>query len=223
MANPNEYGTPHSTGRALLTVGVPVALLLAGAAVAASALTGDDTHEVTIPAGTVFVAALSGPVSTESHHAGDPINLEVPEAVRLEGGEVIPAGTRIQGEVVHSRDGGRMSGAPELVFRFSTMEVEGESYVIEAAPFRLRGRDDAGETAGMIAGGAAAGAIVGAVTGGDAGDAVAGAIVGSAIGTGVAIATDGDHLRLAAGQALRIRLAAPVTLKLPNPPDDATR
>ena len=72
----------------------------------------------------------------------------------------------------------------------------------------LRGKDDLVESVAEIGGGAVVGGIVGAV----AGSAVKGAVIGGVLGTGVAVATKGNQIVLPAGQQLRVRLAAPVTV-----------
>ena len=89
------------------------------------------------------------------------------------------------------------------------LEVDGQTYEISTDPFEVKGKSDATESALEIGGGA----VVGGVLRG-----AKGAIVGAAIGTGVAVATEGDQLRLGAGQRLRIRLTEPVTVQFrPRP------
>lgn len=188
-------------------------VVLAAGAVAAAVITGgdDDRREATLPAGTVIVAALDHTVSTRNSDVGDAVRLETVEPIRLDDETVLPAGGVIHGEVTHTRGGGRISGAPELTLRFTELEVDGERHRIEAQPFRIRGKSDAGESAAQIGGGAVAGGILGGVLGGGSG-ALKGAVAGAAIGTGVAIATDGDELTLPAGVRLNVTLAGPVTV-----------
>ena len=89
------------------------------------------------------------------------------------------------------------------------MEAGGRSYRIDAAPFRIKGKSDAKETAAEIGGGAVVGGIIGAV----AGDVVKGAVVGAIVGTGVAVATKGNEIVLPAGQKLVVRLNEPLTVR----------
>jgi hypothetical protein len=172
----------------------------------------DRVVEAALPAGTTFVAALERTVSTEHASVGQPVELRTTETVTIADGLVLPEGVTLKGEVTHAKGGGRIAGAPELTLRFTRLEVHGEEYRIGADPFRVRGQSGAKESALQIGGGAAAGAVVGAI----AGDVVKGAVVGAAIGTGVAVATKGDQIVLPAGQKLRIRLAEPVTVRLPR-------
>jgi len=178
--------------------------------VVAAVMTGTGKVEVTVPAGTRMIAALDQTVSTKSSDVGQRIELTTVDPIQLKDGRVLPEGVTIRGEVTHSKDGGRIAGAPELTLRFTEMEVLGEDYPIRADPFRVVGKSDLGESAAEIGGGAVVGGIVGAITG----HPVRGAAIGAVIGTGVAVATDGDDIVLPAGQRLRLRLAEPVTVKI---------
>lgn len=170
---------------------------------------GRTKREATIPDGMTLVAALTHQVSTERSHAGDNIELRTTEPIRLGGNAVIPAGVVIYGTVSEAKGGGRVAGAPELVLRFDGLEVAGNRYAISADPFRIRGKNDAVQSAAEIGGGAVAGGVLGRVIGGKGGT-VKGAVVGAVIGTGVAVGTQGDQLVLPAGQKLRIRLSSSV-------------
>jgi hypothetical protein len=189
------------TGLSIAAVGVVVAAVM----------TGTGKVELTIPTGTRMIAALDQTVSTKSSDVGQRIELTTVDPIRLKDGHVVPEGVTIRGEVTHSKDGGRIAGAPELTLRFTEMEVSGEDYAIRADPFRVRGKSDLGESAAEIGGGA----VVGGVIGPD-GASVRGAAVGAVLGTGVAVATDGDDIVLPAGQRLRLRLAESVTVEVPR-------
>jgi hypothetical protein len=187
--------------------------VLAAGTIAAMVVTGDNgaRQEATLPAGTVIIAALDRTVSTRDTRVGDAIELETTEPVHLSDERVVPAGARIYGEVTHAKGGGRIAGAPELTLRFTELEADGERYRMDTQPFRIRGKNDALESAATIGGGAVAGGILGGVLGGGSG-AVKGAVAGAAIGTGVAIATDGDDLVLPTGVKLKVALSAPLTV-----------
>ena len=162
-------------------------------------------REAMIPAGTTMVAALEHRVSTEQSHVGDNVELRTVAPIYAGGGDVIPDGVTIYGTVTEARGGGRIAGAPELALRFTDLEVDGNRYPITADQFRVRGKNDALQSAAEIGGGAVAGGVLGRVIGGKGGTAP-GAVAGAVIGTGVAVATEGDQLVLPAGQKLRIRL-----------------
>ena len=177
-------------------------------------------REATIPAGTTLVATLGESVSTESSHPGTPVSLRTMERLQLDGENALPADLAIRGEVTHAKGGGRLAGAPELTLRFHELEVEQRDYAIDAEPFRIVGKDDAGETLGEIGGGAIGGGILGGIVGGHRG-AAKGAVIGTVLGTGVAVATEGDQIVLPAGQKVRVRLTSPVTVQYrPSDSDD---
>ena len=206
----------------IMVVGLSVAAagILAAAVASDDGIFGTRRVEARLPAGTTVIASLEGRLSTEGLDAGRSVELRTRAPIPLADAPDIPAGVVIHGEVTHARGGGRIAGAPELTIRFRTMEVDGESYPITADPFRLRGKDDLKESIAEIGGGAVVGGIVGAV----AGNTVKGAVIGGVLGTGVAVATKGDQIVLPAGQRLRVRLAAPVTVRfVPVDPAEDSR
>lgn len=211
--------SPASSGRTKIMIGAGVLAVGVAALAIASNVGGPREVDATVPAGTSFVAALGSTISTENGEAGTPIRLETTDQVELADGLMILAGATIRGEVTHSKGGGRVAGAPELTLRFTQLTVNGTDYSITAEPFRLRGRNDAAQSAALIGGGGVVGGVVGAVTGAGT---VEGAVVGAVLGTGVAVATEGDQLVLPAGQKLRVRLAEPVVVRVPvlDPQED---
>jgi len=196
---------------AVLRIAVPLLVVLG---VGAAVVLGREreTRSVTIPAGTVLLAALDEGISTDRSRVGDAISLHTVSSIHAGQDATISAGLVIHGTVTEAKRGGRVAGAPVLGFQFDVLRVNGRSYFIMAEPFRVRGRSNATESALEIGGGAAAGGILGRVFGGRGGT-VKGAVAGAAIGTGVAIATTGDQLALPAGQRIRIRLRRAATLE----------
>lgn len=208
MANQEVYGKERSAP--IWPRVLAVAVILGVVGVVASAITGGTggKPKATIPAGTAIVATLQNTVSTKSSDVGDAVELKTAEPLKLDENTMIPEGIVLRGEVTHVKGGGRIAGAPELTMWFTRLEVDGEDYTIQAEPFRVKGKDDAAESALTIGGGAVVGGVVGAI----AGSAAKGALVGAVLGTGVAVATDGDDIVLPAGTKLRVRLADPVTV-----------
>jgi len=194
-----------------LRIAIPVVLGI-GVASAVVFGRGRTKREATLPAGTTLVASLQHEVSTERSKVGDGIVLRTVQPLNLGEGTVIPEGVEIRGSITEAKGGGRIAGAPQLGLRFAELVVDGDAHAISAAPFHVRGKNDAGESAIQIGGGAVAGGILGRVLGGKGGT-LKGAVAGAAIGTGVAVATKGDHLVLPAGQRLKIRLSRPVTVQ----------
>jgi len=177
--------------------------------VAAAAVSRSGLREGTIPAGTRVIAALQTTISTKSSEVGQRFSLVTKAPIRLTETADLPEGAVIQGQVTHSEGGGRIAGAPELTLRFTQLETGGRSYPISAEPFRVRGKNDALESAAEIGGGAVVGGVVGAI----AGKTVEGAVIGAVLGTGVAVATKGNQITLPPGTKLRVTIAEPVSVK----------
>ncbi|HEV8150482.1 MAG TPA: hypothetical protein VGP61_09900, partial [Gemmatimonadales bacterium] len=142
--SPSSLGTSRSRWilGALIVAGVGV--------VAAAVVSRSGLRTGTIPAGTRIVAALRSTVSTEKSKVGDQVRLVSTSPIGLSEKDSLPEGAVIQGEVTHSEGGGRIAGAPELTLRFTQLESEGRSYNISAEPFRVRGKNDAAESAAEI-------------------------------------------------------------------------
>jgi len=162
----------------------------------------------TIPAGTRLVGALQSSISTETSKVGERVKLVTTTPIKLAEKDSLPAGAAILGEVTHSEGGGRIAGAPELTLRFTRLETAARSYNLSAEPFRVRGKNDAAESAAEIGGGAVVGGVVGAI----AGHTVEGVVIGAVLGTGVAVATKGHQIVLPAGQKLRVTVLQPISV-----------
>ncbi|HEU5154783.1 MAG TPA: hypothetical protein VFU03_08655 [Gemmatimonadales bacterium] len=200
------------TGGSKLLVGI-LSLAVAGVVAAAVVTKGGRTVEATIPAGTSVVGALEHTISTANSDAGETVALKTTEPMQLSAG-ALPAGAVLHGEVTHVKGGGRIAGAPELTLRFTRLEVDGNEYPIAADPWRVKGKDDLGESVAEIGGGAVVGGVVGGIAGhGSTKGIVTGAAVGAVLGTGVAVATKGGQIVLPAGQRLKVRLADAVKVK----------
>jgi hypothetical protein len=171
-----------------------------------------EPQPVTLPAGTAIAATLVTPVSTDKNHVGDAVTLRVSEPVRAAGVVVVPAGATVHGTITHLRSAGRVKGASELTIRFTEVELAGGKRLpVTCEAFRVVQKGDGKESAAEIGGGAAVGGVLGGVIGGKD-DVLKGAAIGAAVGTGVAVATKGDQIVLAAGRSIHVRLTAPVVV-----------
>ncbi|MDT8435618.1 MAG: hypothetical protein RRA92_02575 [Gemmatimonadota bacterium] len=168
------------------------------------------------PAGTNFDVRLQQQLSTEWNRPGDGFTATLSRPVLdSEGREVIPAGARMQGEIVDVVEPDR-DGNGSMSIRFTQVVIEGESYPIDAsavAETRLQrvGSGGGGSSAGGRAvQGAITGAILGSIFGGRKGTLIgagAGAAAGAASGGG----GGGGDVRgiLVAGQQISCVLNAP--------------
>ncbi len=193
-------------------------LLTAAPGCSRNAAIAEKEQEETLVAGTTFVGALQNTIDTGKNKVGDALTVRTLQPVRVNEKTVVPAGAAIHGQVTHVDPAGRIAGGAELTLRFTELVLsDGTSYAISSAPFRLKGKGDAKESAAEIGGGAVAGGVLGGVLGGKKGIAK-GAVAGAVLGTGVAVATKGDQIVLPAGQKIKVTLTAPVAIKLKATP-----
>jgi hypothetical protein len=172
-------------------------------------------RDVTIPAGTVLPVTLRTAVASDSSRVEDPVRGSLARSVRVDGVEVLPAGTVVTGHVTEASRSARVKGRARIAFRFNQLDTPGEgghlsirTGVVARQAVATRKRD-----AAKIGGGAAGGAIIGGILGGGEG-AAKGAAIGGAAGTGVVLSTRGKEVRLAPGAALSIKLLEPVTVRM---------
>src|ERR1044072_9287647 len=113
---------PLSAGRARWIVALLFVAAVGGvAATMVSKRAG--TRMATIPAGTRITAALQDCGTTEHAGVGERWDLTSADPLPIAGGGTLPAGAAVHAEVIQTRGGGQIAGAPALTPRFN--EVEG--------------------------------------------------------------------------------------------------
>ncbi len=184
-----------------------------GSGTAAAPATAPAPVRITLPEGTVVPIRLAAGVSTESAQVGDAVRGTVATAVSVDGRVVVPEGAEVTGAVTEATRPGRVKGRAALAVRFSTLNLAGTEYALAATPVAREGQATKGEDAKKVGIAAGAGAALGAILGGGDG-AAKGAAVGAAGGTGVVLATRGEDVGLAAGEAVEVTLTAPLPVTL---------
>jgi hypothetical protein len=174
----------------------------------------------TLPLGTQVTGVLETGLSTRTSQVGDTFHARIGEAVRASDGTVIlPAGSRLEGRVVESRESSSAEEQAVLMLQIRSLVVNGETYPIQATVLETEvateARDSAQRTAATVATGAAAGAVVGRILGRDTRSTVAGAAAGAAAGAGIALTTRDGHATLAEGARITVCLDAPVVVAQP--------
>lgn len=197
--------TTAATRRGALVLPGALALLAAGTITTLTITSGAGRRAATLPAGTVFIAALDRAVSSRESQPGDPVRLATTEPVRFENATVVASGAVLHGEVTHAEQD-RLVG-PALTLHFVELEADGRRYRIESEPFRIQGTRVEVARGGSAAGGG----ILGGFLAGEPG-AAAGTLAGTVIGNGIDVPTDGNALFLPAGARLRIQLTTPVVV-----------
>jgi type IV secretory pathway VirB10-like protein len=166
---------------------------------------GDDRFGAVLPAGTRLLVELDRGVGTDRSRVGDRVSARLSDDVVVGRRVMLPAGTRVLGEVVESQRAGRF-GRSRLSLAFDRAVLrDGTSLDIDAGVTSL-GRGSAGRQASLIAGSSIGGAILGKALGGDDRDAFFGAIVGGGIAAGAIASRPGQPVMLPAGTVLCVEL-----------------
>ena len=171
-------------------------------------------REVTVPAGTALPLELMTALTSETAIVEAPVRAQLRQALVVDGHTALPAGAVLSGNVIEVARAGRVQGRSRLVFRFTSVEVNGGQGDLRTNPLAFEGEATVGEDATKIGAGAVGGAIVGGIIGGGGG-AAKGAAIGGAAGTAVVLATRGHEVTLAAGTNLAATLATPYTVRAP--------
>jgi hypothetical protein len=178
---------------------------------------GPQYSEHTVGQGTRFQVTLDQELSTKYSAVGDLFTTTTVTPLMDGDQVVIPAGTKIRGEVTQVQASGGSGKPAILTVKFDNFTVAGQTYPISLsiteATVETVGRDDTGDKALKIGAGAAAGAIIGQLIGKNTGATLAGAAVGAAAGTGLQMATEDVDAILREGTQMTVELDAPVTVR----------
>ncbi len=178
---------------------------------------GPQYAEYSIGQGTRFQVTLDQELSTQYSEVGDLFTTTTVSPLMDGDNVVIPAGTKIRGEVTQAQKSGGSGKPAILTVKFDGFTVEGKTYPISLsiteATVETVGRDDTGDKALKIGGGAAAGALVGQLIGKNTGATIAGAVVGAAAGTGLQMATEDVDAIIREGTTMTVETDAPVTVR----------
>jgi len=177
-------------------------------------------YEGTVSTGALFQVSLDEELSTKTSNVGDIFTVTLLAPVTDDTHVLIPAGTRIQGEVTALEVSG--SGGQQAVIRvdFGKLLLDGESQpvvltVSEAHP-TTRGRKSTEEKAVTIGAGAVVGGILGRVIGGNATGTIIGGAAGAAAGTAIALGTGDVDAVLEEGSEMTLRVERPITVRRPT-------
>jgi hypothetical protein len=214
---PQGTAEASSAKPAASTAEKTAAATTADASVAPAAGSGAvDYREVTLPAGTVLPVDLETSVGSDISRPEQPVQGRLRAPIRLNGIEVLPAGTAVSGHVTTARRPGRVKGRGLIAMRFTRIDTPGAGTAqMRTATISRLGPATKQQDALKIVAPAAAGAVIGRVAGGkDA--ARKGAVIGGAAGTGYVLSTRGKEVRLGKGANLSVRLTAPLTVRVPR-------
>ncbi len=185
----------------------------AASASASAPLRVPEYREVHLSEGTVLPLTLTSAVASDSSQIEDAVHATLREDVPLEGGFVLPAGTALVGRVTNVERSGRVQGRARVAFRFTMLTYEGDEYDIRTQAIERVAAATKSEDATKIGIGAGAGAALGAIFGGGSG-AAKGAAIGAAAGTGAVLATRGEEVQIAVGEAVETRLTSVLPVRV---------
>ncbi len=201
------------------------ALLAAFLAVMVGPLARAEKHSV--PAGTTLHCRLTQTLSTKMNYQGDLFIATVAEALILDGRDVIPVGSTLEGRVARMERPGRVRGAGEM--RLAAERIifpDGRSYPLSAQLMNAYGAEGAkvASEEGTVKGptsrlrtleeigiGMGGGGFLGTIFGGFHGAVVGGAL-GGAAGFVDTIRRRGKDLTLPAGTELKYQLTRPLEI-----------
>jgi hypothetical protein len=166
---------------------------------------------ITVPAGKVLTIHLADEVGSKVSQPGQTFGGSLARPVLVNGQEVIPAGSRVQGEVVDAKSMGHFAGGALLALKLDSITVNGQQIPLSTSTLTQTTKGKGKRTGVLIGGGAGVGAAIGALAGGGKGAAI-GALAGGGAGTAGSAYTGNKEIVLPAESAIAFTLKAPLTI-----------
>ena len=170
-------------------------------------------REYQVPSSTRVSIRLDEAVGSATSKAGDAVTATLAEAVKVDGVEVLPAGSLVRAQVSEAEASGKVKGRARLALSFSGIAAHGEHYPIDAG-YTMVAEATKARDAKTIGIPAAGGAVLGGILGGGKGAAI-GAAVGGGAGTAVVLSTKGKEVGLASGSRVSVPLGRTLEVKVP--------
>jgi hypothetical protein len=137
---------------------------------------------VVAPAGSVLRVRLDQALDTKRSRPGDRFSGVLDSPLSVDGNNILPKGTIVEGHVLNVHSSGRLKGRAALVLTLDSCQRDGRTLALSAGTAaRVSGRHRKRNWA-LIGGGSGTGALVGGVVAGPVG-AVVGAGSGAVAGT----------------------------------------
>lgn len=172
-------------------------------------------REYTVPSGAVLAVRMETEIGSNTSHVGDPVTAVLTTTETVDGVDVLPAGSVLNGVVDAAEAAGNVRGRASLGVRFTSIAIAGTetSYPLSATVQHTSAgtKSDDAKKIGIPAAG---GAIIGAIIGGKKG-AVIGTVIGGGAGAVVVLSTSGPEVRYARGAALSLTLADAIDVRVP--------
>ena len=168
---------------------------------------------VTVPAGKVLTITLADAVGSKISQAGQTFSGTLAKPVEVNGEAVIPAGAKVEGEVVDAKPLGRFAGGAVLQLKLDSVRVHGEQLPIQTAMVTQNLKGKGKRTGTLVGGGAGLGALIGGLAGGGKG-ALIGAAAGAGAGTAGTAFTGNKEILLPAESAVAFALKESLKIRI---------
>lgn len=177
---------------------------------------------VTVSSGTAMAIRLVDGIDSEKAQPGQTFRATLDSPLLSDSDAAVPAGYDVQGHIVDVKSAGKFAGQCLLVLQLDTISIGGQSYGIDADPYRRQGSNRAAGTAQKVGAGAVLGAIIGGMAGGGKGAGI-GAAAGGGIGGGAQAASKSQPIQLPSETVLNFTLRSPLTVTLVDQGPDSDR
>jgi len=167
---------------------------------------------VTIPAGKTLTVRLSEALGSKISQAGQSFGGTLAKPVEVNGETAIPAGAKVEGEVVDAKPLGRFAGGAVLQLKLDSVRVGGQQMPVQTAMVTENLKGKGKRTGAMVGGGAGLGALIGGLAGGGKG-ALIGAAAGAGAGTAGTAFTGNKEIVLPAESAVSFTLKEPLKIR----------
>ena len=167
---------------------------------------------LTVPAGRVLTVRLADELGSKISQPGQSFGGTLAKAVEANGEMAIPAGARVEGEVVDAKPLGRFAGGAQLQLKLDSVRVNGQQMPVQTAVFTQTLKGKGKRTGAMVGGGAGLGALIGGLAGGGKGAAI-GAVAGAGAGTAGTAVTGNKEIVLPAESAVAFTLKEPLKIR----------
>ncbi len=232
QATPQQSAQPVLPPPAPVATPAPAQLVVTAAPVAPPEAAGQPANTITLPAGTKIPIVIKHAISTKNAQENDPIYAETNFPVVVNDRIIVPAGTYVQGSIIHVERAGRLKGRGEILVHFTTLifpngytvmlpgaldSIPGAEHATVGEEGAVKGEGkDKGKAAETIGKTTATGTTLGGLgglAGGRPGLGMGvGAGTGAAVGLVAVLLTRGPELRIESGSTLEMVLERPVTI-----------
>ncbi len=191
-----------------------------------------DPNALVIPAGSRIPLQLKQAISTKNAREGDSVYAETVFPFVLNDRMLVPAGTYIQGKIVHAERAGHGHGRAEILIHFTSMIFpSGYTVMLPGSIQNTPGADDKGvkdkegtvqadkntgkkieEAAKNGVYGTMGGATAGGLATGSLNGARAGAGIGAAAGIAWALLKRGPDVKMEVGTSIEMEIQRPITI-----------